>query len=227
MLFRQRQARGGKSVRQRDTSGTMPDYFASAPVCEPRSVIHICGRPPKARGAGRARRLLRGVNECHGRLNAATVLPLSRVRLRSSSPLCLATSSPAGSSGTIKGPISRAVRALPTNARHFTPSRRSCRHSCRRCRRDPPFCIADIVRDQNPTGTIDRDTDRPPARLSVIRNKAGQNILWRPLGTTVAKRNVDHLVSHWRVAIPAPVLANKEAASILGGRPHRVSQAEA
>jgi hypothetical protein len=56
MLFRQRQARGGKSVRQRDTSGTMPDYLASAPFCEPRSVIHINPWSTPEGAGGRARK---------------------------------------------------------------------------------------------------------------------------------------------------------------------------
>src|SRR3981081_4861367 len=77
----------------------------------------------------------------------------------------------------------------------------------------PPHGVCKIVGDQQSTGTVDRQTNRPSARLIFRIEEAGDDVLRRAAGLSAAKRHEYHLVAVKRASIQASVFAYERGAA--------------
>ena len=95
-------------------------------------------------------------------------------------------------------------------------------------RRDPPNRVSDIVGDQQSATPIDRQTNRPSARVIVGIEEAGDDILRRAAGLSAAEGHEDHLVAVERRSIPASMFADEGTAAVvcrkIGAGGHRDTQ---
>src|SRR5258706_11810559 len=70
----------------------------------------------------------------------------------------------------------------------------------RRC--DAPDHVADVVRDEQRAGAIDRYADRAAHRVAVLVDEAGEDLLGQGGRTPVGERHEDDVVARARPAVP-------------------------
>ena len=67
---------------------------------------------------------------------------------------------------------------------------------------DSPYAVADIIGNQERSGTIDGDPYRTAKRLAVHTDKAGENIHRQSRRTSIRERHKDHFISTTGFAVP-------------------------
>ena len=65
-----------------------------------------------------------------------------------------------------------------------------------------PHAVADIIGNQEGSGTIHGDPHRTPKRLVVHTDKAGENIHRQSRRTSIRERHKYHFISTTRYAVP-------------------------
>ena len=79
---------------------------------------------------------------------------------------------------------------------------------------DAPNRIADVIGNQKRSGLVDRESDRPPSRLSVHVKEIGDDILRFAIRTPAAEGDENDPVSVEGGAVPTSVFSDECAAAI-------------
>src|SRR5436305_4203068 len=82
----------------------------------------------------------------------------------------------------------------------------------------PPDGVSDIVGDEQGARLVDCQPNRPSARLTIVVQEAGHDILGLAARMPAAERHEHDLVPVEGSPVPAAVLADESAAAILCGK---------